>query len=281
MPPGIDIAMCMNRAQFRGAMAAIHSILRNAVDRAALRFHLVVGAGESPEFETWIRECLADRSIRYEITEFRPDPMLADYILAGQPHTYATGESQALNFSRFYLPHLCPGLGKVIYLDADLIVRGDIAELHRLGSLETHVIAAVPDGTFESWEEYLRPGSGPLAHIESHQPTFNAGVYVTDLGRWRKEGVLERLEGWIRTHRLAMEAFYFGTQSIMNLAFYRGFQPLPSEWNVQPLGWHDDIPEERLRGAKILHWSGKRKPWLPDGLYRDHWLEYAVDRRTP
>jgi hypothetical protein len=153
--------------------------------------------------------------------------MLADYILAGQPHTYATAESQALNFSRFYLPHIYPGLGKVIYLDADLIVRGDIAELHSLGGLETHVIAAVPDGTFETWEEYLCPASAPLAHIESHHPTFNAGVYVTDLGLWRTEGVLERLEGWIRTHRLALEAFYFGTQSIMNLAFYRDFQPLP------------------------------------------------------
>jgi hypothetical protein len=39
--------MC-ERAQFTGAMAAIHSILRNAADRAASGSHLVVGAGELP-----------------------------------------------------------------------------------------------------------------------------------------------------------------------------------------------------------------------------------------
>jgi lipopolysaccharide biosynthesis glycosyltransferase len=73
-----------------------------------------------------------------------------------------------------------------------------------------------------------------------------------------------------------LEDFYFGTQSIMNLAFYRDFQQLPPGWNVQPMGWHDDIPEQTLQNGKILHWAGKRKPWLADGLYKEYWIDYAV-----
>lgn len=272
----VDIAMCMNRVQFTGALAAINSIVRNTEHPQEISFHFVVGVGESPEFLVSIRKHFPDPAFRYEIKEFSPNQLLEDYIRAGQAFTYATSESQVMNFSRFYLGEIYSGLGKVIYLDADLVVRADIADLFHLGSLEGHVLAAVPDGTFESWEEYTKKGSKHLRHIASDQLTFNAGVFVSDLSRWQEQDVLKKLEGWIKIHRQALEDFYFGTQSIMNLAFYRDFQPLPPAWNVQPLGWHDDIPEETIRNGKILHWSGKKKPWLADGLYKDYWINYAV-----
>ncbi|NOT57112.1 MAG: hypothetical protein HOP18_21130 [Deltaproteobacteria bacterium] len=272
----VDIAMCMNRVQFIGALAAINSIMRNTKHPQHISFHFVVAVGESADFQEAIRASFPHPDFHYEIKEFGPNPLLADYIRAGQVFTYATPESQVMNFSRFYLPHIYPGLGKVIYLDADVVVRADIVELLHLGSLEKHVLAAVSDGTFDSWAEYLEKDSKHLRHIESHQPTFNAGVFVTDLSRWHEQEILEKLEGWITRHRLALEDFYFGTQSIMNLAFYRDFQHLPSAWNVQPLGWYDDIPEETLQNGKILHWAGKRKPWLADGLYKEYWIDYAI-----
>jgi len=278
MSETVDIAMCMNRAQFTGALAAINSIVRNSKHPQEISFHFVVGMGESPEFRELMSKYFSDPGFRYEIQEFGPNPLLEDYIRAGQAFTYANSESQVMNFSRFYVSEIYPALGKVIYLDADLVLRADIADLFRLGSLERHVLAAVPDGTFESWEEYTQKGSIHLRHIESEQMTFNAGVFVTDLRRWKEQDVLKRLEGWIKIHRQALEDFYFGTQSIMNLAFYRDFQPLPPAWNVQPMGWHEDIPEETIRNGKILHWAGKKKPWLTDGLYREYWIDYAVDQ---
>jgi lipopolysaccharide biosynthesis glycosyltransferase len=276
MAERIDIAMCMNRVQFIGALAAINSIVRHTAHPRHLAFHFVVAVRESLEFLEALRASFPHPDFRYELKEFSPDPLLADYIRAGQVFTYATAESQVMNFARFYLPRIYPSLGKIIYLDADLVVRADIAELLHLGSLGEHVLAAVSDGTFDSWDEYLKKDSRNLRHIESDQPTFNAGVFVTDLSQWREHAVLEKLEGWIKRHRLALEDFYFGTQSIMNLAFYRDFQPLPSVWNVQPLGWYDDISDETLQNGKILHWAGKRKPWLADGLYKEYWIDYAV-----
>ena len=275
----VDIAMCMNRVQFVGALAAINSIVRNTEHPRGISFHFVVGVGELPELLESIREYFPDPGFRYEIREFAANPLLEDYIGAGQAFTYATYESQVMNFARFYLPQVYPNLGKVIYLDADLVVRADIADLLHLGSLECHVLAAVSDGTFDSWEEYTKKGSKNLRHIESNQPTFNAGVFVTDLSKWQEQEVLEKMEGWIKIHRLALEDFYFGTQSIINLTFYRDFQQLPPAWNVQPMGWYDDISEETLRNGKILHWAGKRKPWLADGLYKEYWIDYAVGQQ--
>ena len=276
MSETVDIAMCMNRAQFIGALAAINSIVRNSKHPQKISFHFVVGVGESTEFLESIRGSFPDPRFRYEIKEFGGNPLLEDYIRVGQPFTYTNSESHVMNFSRYYLGEIYPGLGKVIYLDADLVVRADVAELFHLASLEGHILAAVPDGTYEGWQEYTKRGSEHLRHIESDQLTFNAGIFVTDLSKWQEQEVLKKLEGWIKIHRLDLETFYFGTQSILNLVFYRDFQPLPHAWNVHPMGWYDDIPEETIRNGKILHWSGRKKPWLEEGLYKKYWIEYAV-----
>jgi lipopolysaccharide biosynthesis glycosyltransferase len=164
----------------------------------------------------------------------------------------------------------------VIFLDADLIVQGDIAELYALAELNQDLLAAVASG---SWRTYggVHRDSLHLRGLDLDQPVFNAGVYVTDLGRWPEQGVQEKLEGWIAIHRQSLRDFAFGTQSIMNLEFYGKFQRLPAEWNVRPLGNHATIPQETLRAAKILHWAGKRKPWTADGLYKEYWIDYAFD----
>ena len=112
MSETVDIAMCMNRAQFIGALAAINSIVRNAEHPQEISFHFVVGVGESTEFLESIRESFPDPGFRYEIKEFGANPLLEDYIGAGQAFTYATSESQVMNFSRFYLAANLPQPGQ-------------------------------------------------------------------------------------------------------------------------------------------------------------------------
>lgn len=47
MPGAVDIAMCMNRAQFVGALAAINSIVRNTKHPRDVFFHFVVADRKS------------------------------------------------------------------------------------------------------------------------------------------------------------------------------------------------------------------------------------------
>jgi lipopolysaccharide biosynthesis glycosyltransferase len=274
--PSLDLVLCTDRMHFIGILAALRSIVSNAARPRDLSFHLVVGAEESSELARAIGECFPERELRYRIREFRPSPFLEEYIRAGRELTYAAYTSSVMNFARFYLSELYPELGKYIYLDADLIVRGDVAELFELATLDRHAIAAVPFSTFGTWDGGYDLASPHLRHLDLEAPVFNNGIYVSDLEKWREQGILPALEGWMRIHRQALDEFVFGTQSIMNLGFYRNLEVLPSEWNVNPLG--DDetpIPERALEEGKILHWAGRRKPWDPDGPYREHWLPYA------
>ena len=51
-----------------------------------------------------------------------------------------------LNFARNYLPELIPdALGRIVYLDVDVIVLGDIAELAATDMEPGHAIAASTD----------------------------------------------------------------------------------------------------------------------------------------
>ena len=46
--------------------------------------------------------------------------------------TKLTNLESPLNFARFYLPRLLPSLRRALYLDADVVVRGNLQQLWRL-----------------------------------------------------------------------------------------------------------------------------------------------------
>ena len=272
----LDIVMCIDRRHFVGVSPMIRSIIVNTEDPRTVAFHITVGAGETEELAVSLRENFPDPSFRYQIREFHCTPFLDDYIRAGKDLHYAAYSSSVMNFSRFYLGEIYPELGKFAYLDVDIIVQGDIAELFEEATLERHDLAAVRIASFGTWEGGFNLKSAHLQDFDLDEPVFNAGVYVTDLTRW--PGTLPELKHWIKIHRRSLQTFVFGTQSLLNLAFYRKVQLLSPEWNVRPLGVDENIPEQDLRRAKILHWAGPRKPWTQDGLYKAYWNPYAPGR---
>lgn len=274
----LHLALCTDRHHFVGVAPAIRSILANTQHPPeGFSFHFVVGLGESDELLATVRGAFPAPRFRYQVAEFRASPFLDDYIRAGRDSTYAEHASSVMNFSRFYLGDIYPEIGKFVYLDADVIVQGDIAELFRVATLKHHDLAAVPFATFGTWEDGFRPDWDLLRTFDPLAPVFNCGVYVTDLAKWRR--AVPELERWMRIHRQSMESCVFGTQSIMNLAFYRNVEVLSPEWNVGPLGYDENLPEQALKGANILHWAGQRKPWKADGLYREYWKPYAASPR--
>ena len=268
----IDIVFCSDRMHHVGILPAIRSILANTQRPEAVSFHLTVGAGESSELTASLGGALPPRC---EVREFRPTPFLEAYLDVSGYAAYVARSSAVMNFSRFYLGEIYPELGKVLYFDPDVIVQGDVAELFALATLERHALAAVPVATFGTWDGGFDPEAMRRRGFDLDAPVCNTGVFVADLAKWRRQGLLPALERWMDAHRRSPGDFVYGTQSIMNLAFHRNVQLLPPEWNLRPLGSDATIPEEALRRAKVLHWAGERKPWAPDGQYQELWRRYA------
>lgn len=57
----------------------------------------------------------------------------------------------------------------------------------------------------------------------------------------------------------------YGTQPLLLLVSFGRWLQLPTRWNLDGLGYKTGIEKEVLRNAAVLHWSGKRKPWLEGG----------------
>ncbi len=283
-PQAIHLILCSDRYQFLGIAALIRSVIHNTRHPEAVFFHLVSQPGEIDEITDLMRTEFSQPVFRYEIKAFDAQyPALQRYIrtAAGEPRISIPHRASAINCSRFYFCDLFPTLGKVIYLDIDIIVQGDVAELFAAANLEHQDLAAVPLG---SWKHYVfKPEAACFRDINFERPGFNAGVFVTDLDRWRTQGITAQVEHWmdlwcdhLATHD--EELFCYGSQTVMNATFQGAFQALPKTWNVWGLGFGDELTESDLRAAQLLHWTGPAKPWTDHGLYKPYWEKYATRR---
>ena len=281
--PGVAGLVQSVHANAQGARIRFHLLTREADERAA-RSLLQCFATARPETmkvsihaisEAWINATLLPR-IRVE----------ADPAITGKL-------SSPLNYVRFFLTALLPasvvgsvGKGRVLYLDADIIVRGNLYELVSRVSLPAGIaVAAVP--RHEAHFRYKRYEQKCASVYELRYPdrppfdpsleTFNAGVILLDLQTWQRLQLTEEALWWMDQHRANADGglWHLGSQPILHLMLHGRWHPLPDHWNLDGLGRVAQLPAAALKAAHLLHWTGRRKPWLPDGLHSDLYRLYV------
>ncbi|CAE7665652.1 GLT8D2, partial [Symbiodinium sp. CCMP2456] len=93
------------------------------------------------------------------------------------------------NFVRFHLGKWIPYAQRIVYLDTDVIVKGDVCELHDSVFHQSHIVsgkvlAAVPRRHLPL-SFYLKVFSPRMpVWLPSSAPSFNAGVMVIDMRAW-------------------------------------------------------------------------------------------------
>lgn len=139
------------------------------------------------------------------------------------------------------------GYEQLIYLDADMLVNGNIDPL--LAFRGAVGACAMPPG--EGME--LRDIGG-----------FNAGLL--SLGT-----AIRTPDIWRQLLTLAESNAWTGNQTVLNLVLKPYVLPLPAEYNVGT----SHMTPEKLAGARIIHYVGKRKPWQADRPFDKHQLDNA------
>lgn len=88
---------------------------------------------------------------------------------------------------RLLLPELLPELDKILYLDCDIIVRQDLAQLWEKTDLADNYLAAIYEAAIEGQAERFRAlGCDPAKY-------FNSGFLLMNLAQMREEKVSEKL----------------------------------------------------------------------------------------
>lgn len=115
---------------------------------------------------------------------------------------------------------------RVIYLDADVLVRGSVAELMSM-DLSGYSCAAVRDPSIP-WAGAPQALPWRELGIAPDTPYFNTGVLVIDLERWRQTSLGPKALDVLTVHKLR-----YGDQCALNVVLQGGFLRLDPTWNLQ------------------------------------------------
>jgi len=159
-------------------------------------------------------------------------------------------------YFRLSIPELLdPEIEKALYLDCDMIVRDDIAEIwavdvrgYSLGAVEN-----ISDRT------YKRAGV-------SQSEYFNSGVMLLNLAQWRRERVADR----VRAQLTGDDAVCTNDQDALNRVLHGSWKRLALRWNFQSGMYrpHRQLEkyeqkeiDDALFDPAIIHFVGWSKPW--------------------
>lgn len=171
-------------------------------------------------------------------------------------------------YYRLFAAKLLPeSIEKVIYLDCDIIVTGDLREMWNF-PIENYALGAV----YQSHEhsDCNATGKGPHAYsrlgIPPEDGYFNAGVLLLNLKYWRENKVTERLFTFIKEHYNLIHAH---DQDTLNAVLHAESAVLEPTWNYRECfidGKHYTYPSKvnyqiPLKRPKIIHFVSKPKPW--------------------
>lgn len=194
-------------------------------------------------------------------------------------------------YYRFLIQDILPYYNKVLYLDSDLIIEGDIADLFEI-AIDGYALAAAKDIDFAGNVNNKDGKRLQYAHnvlgMKNPLDYFQAGVLVMNTHVLR---TIHSLSQWLK---LAENPEYiYNDQDVLNSECEGRVLFLDSAWNVMhncdgrvenvfsfaPNSIFDSYQESR-NNPLIIHYAGFEKPWsYPNCDFASVYWKYA--RQTP
>ena len=127
-------------------------------------------------------------------------------------------------FARLYAGSMLPeGIERVVYIDCDTIINGDISELERL-DMGGHIICGVK----ECVGRYYRKNIG----LSDSSNYINAGILLIQLDKLREIDVALSIRQFVEEYE---QYIHYADQDILNGAFGERIGILPKKYNVMTL----------------------------------------------
>lgn len=235
---------------------ALRSMIDNLAPDTVCRVH-VLNDGLCEDGKARLSAMQTDR-VTLEFVDVRPmiEPLLAKLKL----RDYYTPSI----YYRLFIPTLFPQYSRALYLDADIVVNGDITKLYRM-PLGERLVAAIPDAIIESHEDFRLYAEGGLGI--PYDRYFNSGVLLMNLDQFRLQGIRERFT-------YLMETYRFDTvcpdQDYLNALCYGQVLYLDRGWNKMSIDRnYPGLPP-------LIHYNMFFKPWQYDDIaYGEIFWAYA------
>jgi lipopolysaccharide biosynthesis glycosyltransferase len=247
------------------------SIMENANETTFIDFYLLVPSEFSEETKAKIH-LIKDKYPNCNITFIDMKDKFSK-VKMNIPHITSP------TYYRLLVSELLPQYEKCIYLDVDVIVCVDLAELFNIGISE-HYIAGVKAPGYHFPEDGNKPYclKNGLPSIDQY---INAGVLLINLKEFRDKNLNDKFL------ELYTKSFSSQDQDIINLVCYNHIKHLPFKYNVmtERIKEYDDkllkvfnrkeIDEARTNPF-IIHYAHKIKPWQSlTVVMAEYWWKYS------
>ncbi len=167
-------------------------------------------------------------------------------------------------YYRLFIESLFPQYEKILYLDCDIVVLGDISKLYNT-DLEGNTIAGVVEQFIlrtPEFSTYTKEAVGVDA-----ENYINAGIMIMDLKKFREQKIEERFVNLINKYNFPT---IDPDQAYINYLCRGKIKYLPVSWNRTPL------LEIDCENPDIVHYALYKKPWQYDNVFLgEYFWEYA------
>jgi len=159
-------------------------------------------------------------------------------------------------FYRISIPDILDmSIKKALYLDSDMIIKGDLQELWQSEKLENYCLGAVED-----------PVDFAGITLPKGYRYFNSGVLLMNLELWRKKDISRKVLEFIEKNP---HQILWWDQDALNAVLYDKWFPLDYRWNYQVF---------RMAHLKIkpviIHFNTDVKPWNGEPYLKEEYYYY-------
>ena len=249
----VPVFLTINSAYAPYAAAAIHSLTQHADPN---RYYKVIILHDGLNLvNRWRLRNLVTRNVALQFKKMSRSLYLKAVVAYCTRRKKGAADffSAAVYYYRAFIPLLFPIYKKAVYIDSDVILRGDIGELFDI-ELGDNVLAAMVDpkvSVIPEFRDYVDNAVGV-----PHDEYVNSGVQVMDLRKMRKMKYLSTMIEMMRKYDADLVA---PDQDYLNVILRGKILFLDPVWNAEPV---KDLP----RNVKLVHFNLFNKPWHYKGV---------------
>ena len=152
-------------------------------------------------------------------------------------------------------------INRVIYMDCDMVVRGDLQPLYEI-EMADKALGAVYQ--YNEWA--INTNSFERLGYDRKFGYFNAGFLLINLEYWREHGVTDQLMSYIKENYSKIHSH---DQDVLNAVLHEHVLPLSCTWNYLPSFFKKELytyPDfvdysKDIINPIIIHYVYKPKPW--------------------
>ncbi len=168
-------------------------------------------------------------------------------------------------YYRIFIPNLFPQYKKVLYLDCDITVLGDVSELYNT-HIHGYYVGAAQEEVMQTYDVFGRYVE--MADGIKREDYFNAGILLINCRRWRKLHIAERFVDLLGRYKFRVVQ----DEDYLNVLCKNHVKQVSLGWNKT--SYKNEAFNDK--DLKIIHWKINWRPWkYKNVLYEEYFWKYA------